>query len=194
MQQISKKHPLVIAFVGMPGAGKSSCVEFLKEKGYPSVYFGGITLDEVKRRGLEPTQANERIVREDLRIMGGNDIYAKMMAEQIEHLADAGQLRIVADGLYTWPEYKYFKKHFGHNAIIIAVTAPRWLRHERLAKRPVRPLAPQEAALRDYTEIETLEKGGPIANADYTLSNDGSVEEIHKQLDALLRKIKFYEQ
>ncbi|HEX6258744.1 MAG TPA: AAA family ATPase [Candidatus Saccharimonadales bacterium] len=192
MHHISKDHPLVIAFVGMPGAGKSSCVDFLKEKGYPSVYFGGITLEEVKRRGLEPTQANERIVREDIRITEGTDAYAKRIAEQIGHLANAGQTHIVADGLYSWAEYKYFKSHFGHNVIVVAVVAPRWLRHERMAKRPVRPLSLEEASHRDYTEIETLEKGGPIANADYTLINSGSLDEIRLQLDALLREIGFY--
>jgi dephospho-CoA kinase len=41
----------VITLVGMPGAGKSFCVNYLTEQGYPDVYFGGITVDEVKRRG-----------------------------------------------------------------------------------------------------------------------------------------------
>ena len=39
----------IIALVGMPGAGKGLCVEYLEKKNWPSVYLGGITVDEVKR-------------------------------------------------------------------------------------------------------------------------------------------------
>ena len=43
----------IIAFVGMPGAGKSSAVDYLTKKGYPKVYFGGVILQAVKDSGLE---------------------------------------------------------------------------------------------------------------------------------------------
>ena len=57
----------IVAFVGLAGSGKSSAVDYLTEKGYPKVYFGGIVLDELKRRGLELTQENEQPIREELR-------------------------------------------------------------------------------------------------------------------------------
>ena len=57
----------LLVLVGMPGAGKSTCVEYLEEKNVPSVYFGGVTIDEVKSRGLEVNEANEKLVREDIR-------------------------------------------------------------------------------------------------------------------------------
>jgi len=31
----------IIALVGLAGSGKSTVTTYLKEKGYPSVYFGG---------------------------------------------------------------------------------------------------------------------------------------------------------
>ncbi|MBA3873898.1 MAG: hypothetical protein H0X30_32600, partial [Anaerolineae bacterium] len=42
---------------------------------------------------------------------------------------------------------------------------------------------------RDYQEIERLEKGGPIAIADYTLLNNGESDELLKSLDALVNKL-----
>lgn len=162
----------VIVFVGMPGAGKSTLVEHLQQKSVPSVYFGGITVGEVKRRGLEVNEANEKLVREELRSTEGPGVMAKRIIEQIEPLFASGERLVVADGLYSWTEYKIFKERFGDNAIIIAVTAPRKARHERLANRPVRPLTDQEVTAREFAEIENLEKGGPIANADYTLINN----------------------
>jgi dephospho-CoA kinase len=176
----------IIVFVGMPGAGKSVCVEYLKEKGLPHVYFGGITIDEVKRRGMEVNEASEKFVREDIRAKEGNGAYAVRIIQQIEELFDAGHTQVVVDGLYSWTEYKIFKQSFGAAAIIIAIVAPAAFRHSRLANRPVRPLTKQEAIARDYAEIENLEKGGPIANADYFLANEISVEELQADLQKLL--------
>jgi dephospho-CoA kinase len=193
MHHISKEHPFIITLVGMTGAGKSACVEYLEAKSYPSVYFGGVTVSEVKRRGLELNETNEKMVREELRATEGVDVMAKRMAEEIEHLAKAGQTHIVADGLYSWPEYKYFKERFGYNAVIVAIVAPREMRHERLENRTIRPFTAQEAIRREYNEIENIEKGGPIANADFTIVNDGTVAQLHKKLDVLLEDIGFYE-
>lgn len=176
----------VIVFVGMPGAGKSACMEHLKSKGLPATYFGGITLDEVKRRGLEVNETNERLVREDIRAKEGKGAYAVRIIKQTEELFEQGSPLVVVDGLYSWTEYKIFKESFGDRAMIIGVVAPRKIRHERLAKRPVRPLTEQEASERDYAEIEHLEKGGPIANADYYLANSGTEKDMLKDLDKLL--------
>ncbi|HUD10465.1 MAG TPA: AAA family ATPase [Candidatus Saccharimonadales bacterium] len=181
----------VVAFVGMPGAGKSSCVEYLEKKGFPSVYFGGITVDEVKARGLEVNEVNEKAIREDIRTKEGKDAYAKRIISKIKGLADQGQTKVVADGLYSWTEYKAFKEEFGNNAIIIAIAAPRQLRHERLANRPIRPFTDAEVTAREFAEIENIEKGGPIANADYTIVNENSSDDMLGRLDKILKDTKF---
>lgn len=186
------KIPTLITLVGMPGAGKSSCVDYLKSKGLPSVYFGGITLKEVEKRGLSVTPENEKLVREDLRKIHGNDAYAKLISKEIEDLAKKGSHTIVVDGLYSWSEYKFFKKKYGDNAIVIAITAPRHIRHKRLANRPERPLTDEQTTSREYAEIENIEKGGPIANADYTINNRGDVDTLTKKIDSLLKEIINY--
>ena len=179
----------VLVFVGMPGAGKSVCVKYLKEKGLPCTYFGGITLDEVKRRGLQENEASERLVREDIRAKEGKGAYAVRIIRQVEELFEQGNDTVVVDGLYSWTEYKIFKDSFGDQAIIIAVITPRKVRHERLTKRPIRPLTTLEATARDYAEIEHLEKGGPIANADYYLANESNVQELEADLEKLLPEL-----
>lgn len=176
----------VITLVGMPGAGKSSCVGHLENMGWPSVYFGGITVDEVRTRGLESNEANEKLVREELRATEGPGVMAKRMIAKIDALAAQGHQVIIADGLYSWTEYKIFKEHYGGNVIVIAVATARHLRHERLANRPVRPLTDEQVTAREYAEIENIEKGGPIANADYTITNDTTEVELLTQLDAVI--------
>jgi dephospho-CoA kinase len=181
----------VVALVGMPGAGKSFCTGYLVKKGFPSVYFGGITIDEVKARGLEVNEANEKIVREDLRAKEGLGVMANRIIIKLEGLYQQGHQKIVADGMYSWTEYKIFKERFGEKAVVIAITAPRQLRHERLANRPERPLTDEQVTAREYAEIENIEKGGPIANADYTIVNDGTTEKLLKGLDVILSQADF---
>lgn len=180
------KDKKIITLVGMPGAGKSSCVDYLTGKGLPKVYFGGITLDEVKKRGLPINEENEKFVREDIRKQEGNDAYAKRIVAQIKALFEEGHDIVVADGLYSWSEYKIFKDEFDDDALIIAIMANRALRHERLARRPERPLTNKEVTEREYAEIENIEKGGPIANADYTILNNGAADEMIASLEDVL--------
>jgi dephospho-CoA kinase len=181
----------VVALVGMPGAGKSVCTEYIVGKGFPSVYFGGIALEEVRHRGMELNEANEKIVREDIRAQEGKDAFAKRILKQMDELFAAGSEKIVVDGIYSWTEYKIFKERFGESLAVIAVTAPRHIRHQRLTNRPIRPLTEQEITQREYAEIENLEKGGPIANADFTLVNDDESDNLLKKLDKLLHQINF---
>lgn len=62
-----KKERKIVAVVGMCGSGKSVVSDFLVKKGYKFLRFGQITLDDVKRRGLAPTEENEKGIREGFR-------------------------------------------------------------------------------------------------------------------------------
>ena len=181
----------IVAFVGLTGSGKSSAVEYLTNKNYPRVYFGGIVLDEVARRGLELTQENEQPIREELRKTEGKDFVVKRIITQLHGLIDAGQKRIVADGLYTWTEYKSLKHEFPGELTVVAVVTPKHLRKQRMAKRSHRPLNSGEVDQRDWAEIENIEKGGPIAIADYFIMNDGDLDKLHAQIDDVLACIDF---
>jgi dephospho-CoA kinase len=183
----------IVAFVGLAGVGKSSVVEYLTSKGYPKVYFGGVVLDALTAAGLDHTKDNEKKIREEMREREGKDCIALRIIDQINQLVTAGQHRIVADGLYSWTEYKTLKKAFPGELSVIAVIAPKHLRHHRLMNRPVRPLNHNEADERDWAEIENIEKGGPIAIADHYIMNDGSLEDLHHSIDTTMHEIKFFD-
>lgn len=182
----------IVAFVSLPGAGKSSAVDYLTTKGYPKVYFGGVILDAMAEAGLEHTLENEKKFREEIREREGKDFVVKRIVAQINNLIASGQHRIVADGIYSWTEYKIMKREFPGELLTIAIVTQKRLRHARLAKRPVRPLTQAQADQRDWAEIENIEKGGPIAIADFFIHNDGSLEHLHKQIDSVLREHDFY--
>lgn len=181
----------MLAFVGLTGSGKSEAVHYVCEKGYPKVYFGGVILNAMKEAGLEWTEANERQFREEIREREGKDFVVKRIIKEIHDLVNAGQRHIVADGLYTWTEYKALKHEFPGELTVVAVVAPKHLRHHRLTQRAIRPLTIEEANTRDWAEIENLEKGGPIAIADYYLHNDGDIEVLRARINSLLEDVKF---
>lgn len=145
----------------------------------------------MKEAGIEWTEANERQFREEIREREGKDFVVKQIIKEIHDLIDAGQRYIVADGLYTWTEYKLLKREFPGELTVVAVVAPKRLRHHRLTLRPVRPLTVEEASSRDWAEIENLEKGGPIAIADYFLNNDKNIDILEERIDTLLKDLNF---
>jgi dephospho-CoA kinase len=161
----------VVAVVGMTGSGKSEVAAVFERHGYARVRFGDITDDEVRKQGLPLNEANERAARESLRNEHGMAAYARLSLPRI----DAGLARgsVVVDGLYSWEEYRLLKDHYGDTFKVVAVWSSPAVRYERLGRRKVRPLTLQEAASRDWAEVENLNKGGPIAMADRTIINDG---------------------
>ena len=182
----------IIAFVGLAGSGKSSAVEYLTEKGFPKIYFGGIMYKAMAEAGIRPGDWEpEQKFREELREKEGKGVIAKRAAEEARKLISAGQNYIVFDGLYSWSEYKVLKHEFPEEMTIIAVVASKHLRYERMQNRPERPMTKEEIDERDWAEIENLEKGGPIAIADYFVNNDGDIASLHKHLDEILRQIEF---
>ena len=174
----------IYALVGMCGSGKSVCCEVFQKRGWEVVYFGGVTMAELERLGLEKNEENERRVREGLRKEFGPAAFALKLLPVIREKLKKGS--VCLDGLYSWSEYKVLKEAFGENLTVTAILAPRKLRYERISRRAVRPLTPEEAQSRDTAEIETMEKGGPIAMADLFLVNSGTLEEFQAATESLI--------
>lgn len=180
-----------LALVGMPGSGKTLCATHLERHGYYQFRFGSIVENEVVQRGLAVTPDHERVIREEFRAHEGMDAIAK---RALPHLREALHTHdhLVIDGLYSWSEYKLLQRELETELILVAIVCERARRYRRLAARPVRPLTAQQAQQRDWAEIENLEKGGPIAIADFTLINDDAPEALLTKLDALMRQLDFH--
>ena len=184
------KDEKIIAVVGMSGSGKSEVVDYLAEKGFPRVYFGGMVLKEMERRGIEITPENEKDFREKIRAEEGDDWVVRQAIQNIYSLLEAGQRNIVLDGVYSWTEYTILKREFPAKVIFAAVVVPKKTRFKRVAARANRPLTTEEIQERDRSEIENLEKGGPIAAADYYILNDGDTKDLREKVDAVLDAIE----
>jgi len=187
----------LVAIVGMCGSGKSVLADALAAEGYGYLRFGQIVLDEVKKRGVPPTEALEREIREDFREKLGMGAMAILNIPKFDELLQAGN--VVGDGLYSWDEYKILKEKYGENFFVVAVYAPPQIRYERLEKRfsdasdtalRNRGFSREAATARDMAEIENIAKGGPIAMADYTILNIGTMAEYQEQIKKFIEWIK----
>lgn len=186
---------MIIGVVGMTGSGKSKVSDYLVSKGFSFLRLGQITLDIVKERGLEPKEENERPIREEMREKHGMAAYAVLNIPKIDELRK-DNTNIVLDGLYSWEEYLEFKKAYGNEFLCLAVYSSPKERYSRLENRTFdpakdkdmrfRPTTAVESQSRDYAEIENLHKAGPIAMADYTIINDGTIEELENRAKVFL--------
>lgn len=178
----------LVSIVGMAGSGKSEVAGVFEESGFTRIRFGEITDKEIEDRGLELNEENERYVRELLRREQGMAVYAKLNLPRIDETLKHSD--VVIDGLYSWEEYTVFKSYYGENFYVIAVWSSPKARHTRLSSRENRSLTPAEAISRDRAEIENLNKGGPIAVADFTIINESSLKDLRKETKRIISQLR----
>ena len=179
----------LVAVVGMAGSGKSEVASVFSQAGYLKIRFGDITENEINRLGLSLNEENERVVREGFRKQHGMAAFAILNLPKIDQTLLDGH-KVVLDGLYSWEEYNVLKEHFGHGLQILAVYASPGTRYDRLSKREHRPLTPQQSFSRDNSEIENINKGGPIAMADYTIVNESSMSNLVACTNFIINKLE----
>lgn len=179
----------LIAIVGMSGSGKSIATDYLENKGWTKLYFGGITYRLMEEAGVvrTPDGKSEKEFRENLRKEHGPECYAKFLEEDIRKSLESSD--VVLDGLYSWYEYQYLIEKFPHLQLIAIIT-DKALRYERVGKRVDRPFTKADVCYRDISEIENLAKGGPIAYADYFIFNNDTVEKYYERLEEILKDVE----
>ena len=178
----------VVSIVGMAGAGKSEVARVFEENGFIRVRFGDITDEEIRKRGLELNEENERHIRELLRQEYGMSAYARLNQPRVDSALKNSN--VVIDGLYSWEEYTFLKDYYGEDFCVVAVWASPRTRYARLASRLNRPLTVEEAASRDKAEIENVNKGEPIAMADFTIINESSVESLKRETKRIISTLR----
>ncbi|MBN1503174.1 AAA family ATPase [Candidatus Woesearchaeota archaeon] len=189
---------MIVAIVGMAGSGKTTVADFLRKDGWGYIRLGQLTLDIIKDKGLEPTEQNEKPIRESLRKEHGMAAYAILNFPKIDELLKSRD--VIVDGLYSWEEYLEFEKRYKQDFTTLAIYASPKTRYQRLSKRSFkletdqdmrfRPSPPQDTKKRDEAELMNLNKSGPIAMADYTIINESTIENLKNQVDIFIDQVK----
>lgn len=177
----------VVAIVGMPGSGKSEVAKVFEERGFARVRFGDTTDEEIKKRGLKQNEADERYVREILRQQYGMAAYAELNLPRIDSALERSQ--VIIDGLYSWEEYVFLKGYYGEELYVVAVWSSPKMRYARLSQRRNRRLTQRESISRDRAELENVNKGGPIAMADFAIINEASFESLKNEVKRIISEL-----
>lgn len=176
----------VIAFVGMPGAGKTEASNVAREMHIPVVIMGDVLREEVKKRGLELTDQNIGAVANELRKDEGMDAIAKRCIPKIEALKSG---LVVVDGIRGIAEVETFKKAFGDNFTLVKIDAPFELRLERLRQRGRSDdmTTPEWLRQRDEREM-SWGMGKAIDAADMSVVNLDPIERFRDEVRSILKK------
>src|SRR5690242_12983505 len=179
---------MLIGLTGRNAAGKGEVARYLQRKSFYYYSLSDAIRDEIRSRGDEPTRERLIIVGNELRQRYGSNILAERILAKIED-----DKHYVIDSIRNPAEVEAFRaaKHFK----LIRIEAPPDVRFQRILSRQ-RESDPK--TLEDFIALENREAEGDDTSqnlvkvelmADYSLTNDGSLEKLYPQIDQLLIKL-----
>ena len=182
---------MIIGITGTDGAGKGTVVEYLvQKKGFAHYHGRALFVRIIKERGLEVNRANMRLVANELRREGGNDAVVRQFLREAEERGDGN---VIIDSIRALAEAETLKAHGG---ILLAVDADQMLRYERVTARASESDAVTFDEFVAHEELEMndpdphgMQKAAVMAAADYTVENNGTLEELHAKIEEVLAKV-----
>lgn len=184
----------VIAFTGMPCAGKSEAVVIAKQNDILVVRMGDLIWEETEKRGLSLDSKNVGFVADEMRKIHGNDIWAKKTVEKINSLCPRPEM-LVIDGLRTPRELEFFKKNLEADFLVVAITASNQTRLTRFLARNRSDDSSEES---EFVARDEREKSWglveAIKKADISIENEAGFDEFKQKIIALFKSILSNEQ
>lgn len=175
---------IIIGFCGLPGSGKSTAIDAIKDLGFV-ITMGDVIRDEAKLRNVEPSSDNLGNIAKILREEEGQNIIAKKC---IDLIVDLNKRIIFIDGIRSPIELQEFKEKWKFP--LIAVVIDENLRVKRLLKRYRSDDTENLAKLK---ERDVREIGFGLTNviemADYKISNDTTMKELRKKIRKLVIEV-----
>ena len=183
---------MIIGVTGTLGSGKGSVTEYLVSKGFKQLAVSDTFLaGEAIRRGLVPDRITRRDIANEYRAEGPTKLM-EAVYEMARTDFEAGE-NVVLDPQHTVAEVRFIQDKGG---IVFGVDAAIETRYERIKKR---------GSAKDSVSFEEFQKeqqhemasadpnknnlGAALAAADYHIENNGTLEELHQQIDQVLANL-----
>ncbi|MFW9988521.1 MAG: AAA family ATPase [Candidatus Odinarchaeota archaeon] len=171
----------VIAICGLPGSGKSTAIEAIKDLGIV-VSMGDIVRNEAKKRKLEPSDAIIGKIAKEMRETGGAAIIAEKCIELIK---DMSSEVVFVDGVRSLFEVNVFRKLWKFPIVAIKVDEEKRIKRLFKRGRSDDPKHFQELKIRDKRERE-FGQDDVLKNADYIILNNSTINELKKKSRKLI--------
>ncbi|HRY82743.1 MAG TPA: AAA family ATPase [Candidatus Moranbacteria bacterium] len=181
---------IIIGLIGEKGSGKGTAADYLIEK-YGAIHYG---TSKILRRTLEDIHVP--VTRDNLAKLAlvlkegyGPSVIIDSLIRDMEK---NGSNIIIADGIRMHGDVEPFRKKYGKNFFLVYVAADLKLRFDRIKLRNQNE-GESEATFEKFleeegrlTEVSIREIG---KQADFTLNNNGTAEELKKQVDEMMEKV-----
>jgi dephospho-CoA kinase len=178
----------VIAFTGMPGAGKSVAVEVAKKRNIPVLRMGDFIWEEVRRRGMPIDSGSVAEVAMQMRTDFGPGVWAEKTVDRLQSMRTEAA---AIDGVRSEAELEVFRHRLGADFTLVAIHASRPTRKARLLSRQ------RQDDVRDEGEFLARDErelgwglGRVIALADVMLVNEEAMPSLEEQVERLLRGVE----
>jgi dephospho-CoA kinase len=180
---------MVIGFTGQPSAGKGTAAAYLGTKYKAVTYRFSTPPRDILNRLYQPvTRPTLQALATLLRAQFGNDIFAQTLLKDLEREQAA---LIVLDGIRHVDELRILRQR--PDFVLVAIETPLEVRFERIQHRGENA-DDTTLTLEQFRKQHEHQTEQGIADlmqqADHTLKNTGTPEQLYAQLDALLEKLK----
>lgn len=179
----------VIGVVGLNGSGKDEVVNYLnRQYGVPLISVGDIVREIANKEGIEPTRDNLDAITKRYFNQFGEGYFVKQVVEKIR---SNNWKTVGISGIRSPKDIAIVKEAFNQDFILTHVyISDSKVRYDRISKRGSKrdQSTFEEFIKQDKISQELFHIQDAIKLADYSIANDGSLEDMHKSIDALIKK------
>jgi dephospho-CoA kinase len=177
----------IIGVVGKNGSGKDEVLKYLRIKySVPFLGTGDIVRGIAVKEGIESTRFNLQEISERYFKQYGQGCFIKMAVEQIQK---NGWNISGISGIRSLNDVTILKTMLGGDFILvnIYITGPRE-RYNRMVKRVEArdPQSFEQFLILDDNEEKIFRVGEAAQHADYSIANDGSLDDLHNAINQLV--------
>jgi len=179
----------VIGVIGKNGSGKDEVLKYLRDRyDVPYLSTGDIVRGIAAEEGKEPTRLNLQAISDGYFKERGEGCFVRMVVDKIRQ---SGWKVAGISGVRSPRDVDILRGELGKEFVLIFVyvSDPR-VRFERMLKRGEGrdAKAYDQFIQQDKAEEKLFGIDKAAAKADYSLSNDGTLEDLHNAIDKLVSK------
>ena len=177
----------IIGVIGQNGSGKDEVLKYLHAKyGVPFLSTGDMVREIAAKEGKEPTRENLQEISQRYFSEYGQGCFVKLAAGKI---SQKGWVIGGITGIRSLDDVKVLNRIYGKDFILINVYVSNpEVRYQRMLKRGEGrdPHSYEQFLRQDEVEEELFHIQSAAQYANYSVSNDGTLDDLHREIDRLV--------